>query len=314
MAAIVCHGLQSHLRLPSSKPTHPQFIDLAFKSFWDSNSNSNSTTKPHYEENNFLIKDNKSTPSNPNSWSFLEALSNVTTKESSQNQTTYVHPNQKRSSLLLSPKSLELCTENLGNESGTDIAENSIDMLCSVNENSATGEHTQQTQPRQHSTTKKAKNQSFPPPLTTIRGSESLRMRPHREDGRLVIEVTKVPPTPSCFQAERSHGRLRLSFLTNPSFDPEEEEEDEVKENEPLTNEKEFENDIIEQIKDGKEEEEETEEETGQEKEECVACVCEESDVIIMDKYERPRRCKEGGDHENNELLNWGDSLCVAIS
>ena len=155
MAAIVHHGLQSHLesqhaesialklRLPSSKPPLPQLIDLAFKpSFWDSNS----TIKPHNEENN------KSTPSNPNSWSFLEALSNIT-KEPSQNQTTYVHPQQKRSSLSLSPKSLQLCTENLGNESGSDSGsdsdENSIDMLSSLNGNSGTREQAQQRQPRQ---------------------------------------------------------------------------------------------------------------------------------------------------------------------
>ncbi|TKY51119.1 FANTASTIC FOUR 3 [Spatholobus suberectus] len=299
MAAIVCQGLQSHLRLPSSKPTPPQLIDLAIK-FWDSNS----TIKPHNEENSFPLRD-KSAPSNP-TWSFLEALSNVA-KEPSLNQTTYVHPQQRRSPLCLSPKSLELCTENLGNESGTDIvAENNIDTLSPANcagGNFATGE---QTQPRQLLAAKKAKAQNFPPPLTTIRGSESLRVRPHREDGRLVIEVTKVPPSPSCFQAERSHGRLRLCFLTNhtPSFDPE--EEDDVEENEPLPNEKEFEKEIIGQTKDAGEE-------TEGEEEECVACGWKESD-IIMEKYERPRRCKEGGDHENNELLNWSEPRWVVTS
>lgn len=329
MAAIVHHGLQSHLesqhtesialklRLPSSKPPLPQLIDLAFKpSFWDSNS----TIKPHNEENN------KSTPSNPNSWSFLEALSNIT-KEPSQNQTTYVHPQQKRFSLSLSPKSLQLCTENLGNESGSDSGsdsdENSIDMFSSVNGNSGTREQTQQRQPRQLSTAKKAKTQNFPPPLTTIRGgSESLRVRPHREDGRLVIEVTKVPPSSSCFHAERSHGRLRLCFLTNhtPSFETEAaaEEEDDVEEKEPFVNDKGFENEIGGQVKDTtKEEQEETEDETGEEEEqdeECVACGYVKSDVIIMEKYERLRSCNEGGDHENYEFLNWSEPRLVATS
>ncbi|XP_020210098.1 protein FANTASTIC FOUR 3 [Cajanus cajan] len=284
MTTIVCHESRAlKLWLPSSKPTPPQFIDLAFKScLWDSNQ---ATTKPHIEEN-------KPTPS---TWSFIEALSNCA-KEPSQNQTTYVHSQQKRSSPLLGPKSLELCTENLGNETGTDIAQNSIenDILSSVTREQ------EQIQPRQFSTPKKAKTQNFPPPLTTIRGSESLRVRPHREDGRLVIEVTKVPPSVSCFQAQRSHGRLRLCFLTNPNFDSREEDDD-FDENEPLSNESE----LTEQIK----EDEETGEE--QEEEECVACGCEESNNFYM-----PRRCKESGEHENNEylLLNWGDSLCVATS
>ncbi|QCE08368.1 protein FANTASTIC FOUR 3-like [Vigna unguiculata] len=330
MAAIVCHGLQSHsqlaesialkLRLPASKPNPPQFFK---SSFWDSNSNSNSTFKPHTEENN---NSTPRTPSNPtSSWTFLEALSNVS-KQPSQEQTTYVHPHQKRSSLTLSPRSLQLCTENLGNESGSDSDESSIDMLSAVSTISGTREQTQEGQTRQLSTARKAKAQNFPPPLTTIRGSEPLRVRPHRENGRLVIEVTKVPPSPLCFKAERSHGRLRLCFLTNPtpSFDPE--EEDDAEENEVLTNEKELENEIIGRVKDTEEEEDEEteEEETGDEKEEedeeeenlgeeCAACGCVESDVIV-EKYERLRRCREGGDHENNELLNWSDSLCVVTS
>ncbi|KAL2324367.1 hypothetical protein Fmac_023425 [Flemingia macrophylla] len=281
MTTIVCHESRAlKLRLPSSKPTPPQFIDLAFKSCsWESNQ---TTTKPRIEENKLT------TPT----WSFIEALSNVA-KDPTQRETTYVHPQQKRSSALLSPRSLELCTENLGSESGTDIAGNSIDMLSS-----ATTREQSQIQPRQAS---KAKTQNFPPPLTTIRGSESLRVRPHREDGRLVIEVTKVPPSASCFQAQRNHGRLRLCFLTNPSFDPK--EEDDVQDNEPLANEdeneplaneneNESESEIIQQIKQDEEEEEE----------ECIACGCDESNNYYM-----PRRCKEGGDHENSEylLLNW---------
>ncbi|XP_027367490.1 protein FANTASTIC FOUR 3 [Abrus precatorius] len=342
MAAIVCHELQSHLasqlvesrtlrlRLPSSKPSPSQSIDLALKSyFWDSN------IKPHDEENEFQDKE-KSIPSNPNMGCgiFLEALSNVSqsTKEPSHKETTYVHPQQKRSSLLLSSESLELCTENLGNESGTHIAENGIDMLSSPNCAGGNSETREQSQFRQPFAAKKAKTQNFPPPLTTIRGSESLRVRPHREDGRLVIQVTKVPLTSSCFQAERSHGRLRLCFLTNhaPSFD--QQEDDDARENEPTTNdglEEEFENEMNGQAQYFEEEEEEgdeqendilqeTEEKTEQETEEegdvACGCECEVSDVI-KEKYERLRRCKEGGKHENNELLlNWSEPRWVATS
>ncbi|KAK7280171.1 hypothetical protein RJT34_25233 [Clitoria ternatea] len=338
MAAIVCRGLQSHLEsqlvesrtLRSRLPVSPQQpFHLAFN-YWDSN-----FKKSDNEETNSFQNKDKSTSSN---LSFFEALSNVShdSKEPSQKETTYVHPQQKRSSLRLSPKSLELCTENLGNESGTDIAENGIDMLSSSNCSGGNTETREQRQPRQLSTAKKAKTtQNFPPPLTTIRGSESLRVRPHREDGRLVIEVTRVPPTTSCFHAQRSHGRLQLCFLKNntPSFDPE--DEDDVEENEPLLNEEseeeeeeEFESET--QIKDSNEDEddkevevrvavkageEETEDETEPEENVAFGGGCAESDVI-MKKYERPRRCKEGGEHENNELLlNWSEPpLCVATS
>ena len=357
MAAVLCqcHGLRSHLEshivesrtlrlmLPSSKslplpPPHP--IDLSFQScFRDSN------IKNQYEEeeNNINNNNNRTNTNMSGGWSFLEALSNVSqgTKEPSQTEeATYVPPQQKRSSLLLSPKSLELCTENLGNESGTDIVKNGIDMLSSTRGNLGTGEQKQQQQhqpqeqqpqeqPRQHSTAKKAKALNFPPPLTTIRGPESLRVRPHREDGRLVIEVTRVPPSPSCFQAERSHGRLRLCLLKNhdSSFDPEGDDVV-IDENEPMTNEgfeEEYGNEVIGQAQDiGEEEEEEEagEEETEEAGEEgdFFACGCEEikgGGDMRMEKFEieMPRRCKEGCDHEHNELLlNWGESFLVATS
>ncbi|XP_057427975.1 protein FANTASTIC FOUR 3-like [Lotus japonicus] len=321
------------LRLSSSKPLPPphQSIDLSFKScFRDSNNNEENTNKTDtFKPNNNM----------GNSWSFLDALSDVSqgNKESSQKETTYVPPQQKRSSLLLSPKSLELCTENLGNESGTDIAdENDIDLFCSG------GNLGTRRQPRlQRLAAKKARTQNFPPPLTTIRGSESLLVRPHREDGRLVIEVTKVPPpSPSCFQAERSHGRLRLCFLTNqpPSFDPEEEEEAEeenedvnvIDNNEFPTPNKGFEvefdeNDMSGQIqhaevetgdKTEEETEEKTEEETGEEATFAACGGCDEmkESNVRMEKYERLRRCKEGGDRENSEvLLNWSEPFWVTI-
>jgi hypothetical protein len=239
MSAIVYHpGLQTHLvRLPSPKHS----IDLPFKScFRDSN-----MIKTHHHEENIHKTETFQTKSNNGGWNFLDALSNMSqnTSKKETTTTTYVHPQQKRSSLILSPKSLELCTENLGNESGTDIVEN--DMLLSL---MGTSEEKKQPCRQVLGATKKVKTQNFPPPLTTIRGSESLRVRPHREDGRLVIEVTKVPPSTSCFQADRSNGRLRLCFLTNQttSFGPEEEQEEDVDddrvidENEQPDNEKRF--------------------------------------------------------------------------
>ncbi|CAL5209736.1 unnamed protein product [Lathyrus oleraceus] len=307
MAATVCHpGLQLHLepqlvesrtlrlRLPSPK----QSIDLAFKSCFH---DSNIKTQQHHEENiNININKTETFQSKPDNggWNFVDALSNI-----SQNTTTaaYVHPQQKRSSLVLSPKSLELCTENLGNESGTDIVEN--DMLLSLMGKTEEREPCRQVV----GGSKKAKIQNFPPPLTTIRGSESLRVRPHREDGRLVIEFTKVPPRTSCFEADRSHGRLRLCFSTNQEQE-EEDDDDVIDENEEALNEEELsENEMIgEEIKDVEEEEEEDTEEDVVES--GIVVACEESEDkdsdVRMKKLESFGKCKGGGgESENNDTI-----------
>ncbi|XP_047178688.1 protein FANTASTIC FOUR 3-like [Vigna umbellata] len=114
------------------------------------------------------------------------------------------------SSHRLSPKSLELCTENLGNETGSDIIESGIELLSSHSSECGDGE-VSPGMIREKQKRKAREGRSFPPPLTTITGSESIRVRPHREGGRLVLQLIKVP---SSFRAERSPGRLRLCFWT----------------------------------------------------------------------------------------------------
>ncbi|MED6168730.1 hypothetical protein PIB30_014193 [Stylosanthes scabra] len=322
MAAIVCRGLQtSHLesqivesrtlrlRLPSPpKPLpHPQAIDLSFTScFWDSNIKTDHQSQSQKQEQE---QENKKI----GSWSFLEAISQQGTTSKKEKEAIYLHPQQKRSSMVLSPKSLELCTENLGNESGTDsIDDEMISSSASVGGNLETGE--QQRQVRQYSTAnnknKKPKTANFPPPLTTMRGSESLRVRPHRQDGRLLIQLTRVPPIPSCFQAQRSHGRLRLSLLKiqNPSFDTQHKYE-----NEPTANEEEEQEQTEDEYEYEEEKEEEEEGGGGGGEEDYFAC--EEKRIIEM-----PRTCKEGCEHENhhnNESLlnlNWSEPFWVATS
>lgn len=290
MAAIVCHGLQSclesqivetratlRLSLPFSKSLTPppQPLDLSFKStFWD---NSNSKTQRPDESNTTKFD----TLNDKGGWSFLQVLSNVGhggPKEASEKDNVYIHPQVKRSSLKLSEKSLELCTENLGNETGSDnVGNNSIELLCSSSSSSSSEDSPTREQTRVSRIglgEKKAKAREFPPPLTTIRGSESLRVRTHRENGRLVIEAVKVTSSASFFKAERSHGRLRLRLLKNhsPTFDYEYEEEEEA---ESERNDGEH----------GREDEAEQE----QEEQEC----------------ERGRRCKEEENYENSELFNW---------
>ncbi|GAU14884.1 hypothetical protein TSUD_46770 [Trifolium subterraneum] len=316
MAAIMYHpGLQSQLEsqliesrtlmLMLSSPKNS--IDLPFKSCFR---DSNMIKTNHHEENIKKTETYQNKPDN-GGWNFLDVLSNISQNTSKKETTTaYVHPQQKRSSFVLCPKSLELCTENLGSESGTDIVEN--DMLLS-----SLGAMEEQRQPCRQvfATTKKVKTQNFPPPLTTIRGSKSLRVRPHREDGKLVIEVTKVPSSTSCFQADRSNGRLRLCFLKNQttSFDPEKDVDDDViDENEEQHNEEEFfENEII----GGEIQDAETGEKTEEDKGVVAACECEFEEMNVrMEKYESIRRCKECDKIENNELLNWGENHWVAAT
>ncbi|XP_028773955.1 protein FANTASTIC FOUR 3-like [Neltuma alba] len=293
MAAIMFRGLQScyeshlldsrasttlRLTLPCSKtltPPTPQPMDFTFKSsFCDSNSKTR-------------CPEEISSKTDKGGWSFLQALSNVHhggLKEPWEKESIYVHPQAKRSSLILSEKSLQLCTENLGNETGTDIVGNSIDLLCSSCSSSEHGsagdsqtvEQTRAARPVLGG--KKTKTQNFPPPLTTIRGSESLRVRPHREEGRLVIEAVRVPLSATCFKAERSHGRLRLRLLENEStsFDSEDGDADEIEEVESEMKEEEVEDEEEEEERDGR--------------------------IEGLRGYDMPRRCKEG-ECENNEML-----------
>ncbi|KAK7253176.1 hypothetical protein RIF29_37677 [Crotalaria pallida] len=315
MVEIVCHGLQSCLEsqlvesrihtlmLPSPKPHTPpsQTIDLPFKScLWDP------STKPHCDENSH--KSDTTHHSNPDDqgggWNFLQALSNVS--EDKETTPTYVHPQVMYSSVRLSPKSLELCTENLGNETGTDdMLENEFDLLSS----SWTREQRKSSQLLR---AEKVKTKNFPPPLTTIRGgSDSLQMRPHREGGRLVIEVTKAPSSASCFQAERSHGRLRLSFSKNlVEYDDDDDVDHDDDEDD---NQEEVESEMIGQIQDDVEEEEAEEETEAEGVEnndvESERDICGTSwnvrsgDMRITENYGRGRRsrsrCKES-DHEKN--------------
>ncbi|KAJ7954922.1 Fantastic four-like protein [Quillaja saponaria] len=222
-------------------------------------------------------------------------------------------PLMKRSSMLLSERSLELCTENLGNETGTDITEDSIDSFSSLDSKGGNFLTSKQPKPHQVLEAKKSNSKNFPPPLTTMRGSESLQVRPLREDGRLIMQAVKVPQSITCFQAERSHGRLRLSLVEDcsPLFDY---EEADIEDNEGC--EKEFDVDMKEQRKEAGEEEEENFQDERKnevyEVEEINDNTLNVGAEIGIEKYERLSRCKEG-EHENNGLLNW-EPLWVATS
>ncbi|RDX65301.1 Protein FANTASTIC FOUR 3, partial [Mucuna pruriens] len=210
-------------------------------------------------------------------WSSIEALSSV------QKESMYVFP--KQSSVRLSPKSLEMCTENLGNETGSDMIESDIQLLSSSASSSECGEAQTKTNLNLGNKIRKAREaRNFPPPLTTIRGSESIRVRPHREGGRLVLQLTKLSP---CFHAQRSHGRLRLCFWTQDNNDPEYQTEDN-------------ENELQEQDEEGVDDAAEIDRgwELEYEHTNCIG----RNTWRLENNYERLSRCKEG-DHDF--LINW---------
>lgn len=160
----------------------------------------------------------------------------------SQNKTQelpppYVHPLVKKASSSLSEKSLKICTESLGSETGSDGFSSSE--TGSEADESDKAEELSQSQTQQEkeylqssivpeesravakynysaaSCKKSVQPRSFPPPLPSLaRSSEgpSLHMHSHRQNGRLVLEAVSVLSTKN-FHAQRQDGRLRLTLL-----------------------------------------------------------------------------------------------------
>ncbi|KAI4368320.1 hypothetical protein MLD38_016893 [Melastoma candidum] len=156
-------------------------------------------------------------PSSMSSCSFLEAVSakDDDGRGPVQRDIVYIHPIViGPPSLKLGRKSLELCTENLGNETGSDVSDN---------ESTASGVFSSTASPKEerpsktlHSRARKAEkyaNAGFPPPLTTIKETRDLQYKTCREQGRLVLEVVRTSSANTMFRAERSGGRLTLSFV-----------------------------------------------------------------------------------------------------
>lgn len=198
-----CQGLQSCLNPLISKP------DLSFSWFQNSSAENqkNDPIRKNYESN---ISGEKSI----GCWNVVQALTNTSydcrqlTNESKQ---VYVHPLSKLSTSSLSTRSLEMCTETLGSETGSSIDPN-------LNEYSYLELERQSTirinQPKIREFCKKIRyNSSFPPPLTSISGNNGVKVQTHREGGRLVITAFTFSACRIYFKAERKNGRLRLSLL-----------------------------------------------------------------------------------------------------
>ncbi|XP_027366754.1 protein FANTASTIC FOUR 2-like [Abrus precatorius] len=216
----VCQGLQS-----SVEPRHIESRVLKLK-LAPPGSNTNTTSpstdpgtceKPvtNISTQTPAIKNhehgNKNSEPGGCNWSFLQTLSNIS--HCNKTEDVYVHPAVKRSSSMLSAKSLELCTESLGSETGSNAGDNSDDVsLFSLESSHSFRNNNNNTTVVNRNSESKRLNRgsTFPPPLTSMGG---LQVRSHREDGRLILEaVTSSSPQPY-FQAERGNGRLRLRLF-----------------------------------------------------------------------------------------------------
>ncbi|XP_059659671.1 protein FAF-like, chloroplastic [Cornus florida] len=147
----------------------------------------------------------------------------------------YIHPLVKRSSSLTG-KSLEICTESLGCETGSDGF--SSYPASETGDTEEDGDHQQvssQPQPPQsgereslsfdrdefrsskHNKKFPPPLRSFPPPLPSLSNRDrlSLHMQSRRENGRLVLEAVSLPSR-NYFHAQREDGRLLLTLVNGP--------------------------------------------------------------------------------------------------
>ncbi|KAJ0230264.1 Protein FANTASTIC FOUR 3 [Hirschfeldia incana] len=196
------------LRLSSPTPHFSQPFGLALKShLLDSNAKDT-------QNRNDGKPAASSGPVDSSSWSFLESLASGSSSSSlsktTEKEKTYVQrPSSSRS---LSNESLALCTENLGSETGSDVTD--VEDLFSLSLSDVQTKKVEVTTTETRTLKiKKGCPSDLPPPLTSMRGSHCIQMRPHREDGRLVMTATKASPLNRCFQADRSNGRIRLFIL-----------------------------------------------------------------------------------------------------
>ncbi|KAJ8574415.1 hypothetical protein K7X08_026220 [Anisodus acutangulus] len=138
-------------------------------------------------------------------------------------QTPYIHPLVKRSTNSLSDKSLEICTENLGSENGSD----GFSSYTPSEYGGVDGEKNDQQQQQYCSQSFEElrvekynyskRSSSFPPPIPSLaRGDNkpSLHMQSRRQDGRLILEAVSIPSR-NLFHAHSHDGRLVLTFADN---------------------------------------------------------------------------------------------------
>ncbi|XP_026440595.1 protein FAF-like, chloroplastic [Papaver somniferum] len=158
----------------------------------------------------------------------LDIWSSILIQKPSPLPPPYVHPLVKSKSCL-GIKSLEICTENLGSESGSDSYPHSdISLSDTEEEQEEVEEAIEQivkekkelvvvmNSSKKSSARPSAAPRSFPPPLKSLSkpGGGAIQMKTHRKDGRLVLEAVSGPISQNHFNAQRQDGRLVLTFAS----------------------------------------------------------------------------------------------------
>ncbi|XP_060189190.1 protein FANTASTIC FOUR 4 [Lycium barbarum] len=217
-------------------------------------------------------------------WSFIQDLSNP--KKDYVEKEVYIHPLVKRSSNTLSTKSLEMCTESLGSETGSDISDASIEEHSFFSSESENFSHL--TRRSKEIVKKHNRIASFPPPLTSISRTNGVQVRPHREGGRLILKATTISARKSYFKTKRVNGRLRLYLLNNTEIETETETEAEAE---------------------AEAEAQDNEHENVDQSDDASRNLVSENGV---GEYIRPSKCKENGSRIKG-IPNW-EPFWVAIS
>ncbi|XP_015077888.1 protein FAF-like, chloroplastic [Solanum pennellii] len=153
------------------------------------------------------------------------SILNQKNEESSTLPPPYIHPLLKKSSSSLTDKSLEICTESLGSETGSEII--SLDHHHLQKQQQVKEELSPQTFEefpvvKFHHNKKSSSPllpKSFPPTISSLAAEDnkpSVHMQSHRQNGRLIVEAVSVPPQ-NHFRVERVDGRLLLTLITTSS-------------------------------------------------------------------------------------------------
>ncbi|KAF3619915.1 putative serine/threonine-protein kinase Nek5-like [Capsicum annuum] len=182
----------------------------------DSTSSSN-VEKNHHEK---LIKDQPT-----KTFDMWGSILSSSKNEDSYNKLTptspYVHPLVQRSTSSLSEKSLEICTESLGSETGSDCFTSSPNSEREDSDDDINNHHHNHHQQQQFSFVSETSEdcrvynyskrllsscRSFPPSLPSI------HMQSRRKNGRLILEAPYASPKNS-LHAQRLDGHLLLTFI-----------------------------------------------------------------------------------------------------
>ncbi|KAG2330820.1 hypothetical protein Bca52824_002000 [Brassica carinata] len=161
-----------------------------------------------------LLKKQISQNADMGGWSFLQSLCEakgiVRNREVETKKPAYVYPTDQK--LSVAKLSLEMCTESLGTESGSETG-GEISFLALEETNIPMVPLNMKPREDTYSTDRE---NSFPPPLKSVKGFNHSRMvKSYTEDGRLVVQEVRVSSPPRCFVSERCEGRLRLCLSKN---------------------------------------------------------------------------------------------------